>query len=438
LKTLPPNDAAASREVRNIVRLEIYQILARMGWILKTETVIMPAVLDALVDSGTLRGLLPILNRGGHSLPPLLIAGTLARLPRKRAVLCITMLLMASCFAVLAAAWGPLAATRPDRLASVFLVSYTAFCIFNGLNNLILATLQGKLVTAGNRGRAMLVSATAGSVLAIGAAIFILGPWIAAPGGFPRIFGATAFFFGLAAIVPPLLEEPVQAVPARAAKHGWVRRLRAGMAGWQHTLAADPVLTRFACVVICFSAVLMLSPHYQAFARDSLGTSRGDLLGWVVAQNVTMALATLVAGPLADRLGTRIVLIWLFGLSSLTPLVVLFLSLLPKTTAAEWFWLVYVPLGLNPLTMRIFTGYALELAPSPTDHPRYVSVIGGALAVPFVLSPLVGFSVDAVGFGVVFIAGTAVILAGAIVAISLPEPRALRLEHVRMEDSPGL
>jgi MFS family permease len=167
----------------------------------------------------------------------------------------------------------------------------------------------------------------------------------------------------------------------------------------------------------------MLFPHYQAFARDSLGTTRGSLLGWVVAQNVTTALASLVAGPLADRRGTRIVLIWLVGLSSLTPLVVVLVSMLPAAVAGEWFWLVYVPLGFNPLALRIFTGYALELAPTPADHPRYVSVIGGALAIPFICSPLVGYAVDALGFGIVFVAGAAVIATGCLVAMSLPEPR---------------
>jgi MFS family permease len=423
LKTPADDHAAAARESHNILRIEVYQILARMGWILKTETVIMPAVLDALVDSGTLRGLLPVLNRGGHSLPPLVVAGTVARLPRKRPALCGTMLLMAACFGILALAWGPLAATRPDILAGVFLVAYTAFGIFNGMNNLVLATLQGKLITAGNRGRAMLVSTSVGSVLAITAAIFVLGPWIAQPGGFPKIFGATAFFFALASIVPLFLDEPADAVPAYVPRQGVWRRLKDGVVAWQQTLAADPVLRRFACVVICFSAVLMLFPHYQAFARDSLGTTRGSLLGWVVAQNVTTALASLVAGPLADRRGTRIVLVWLVGLSSLTPLVVVLVSLLPRHAAAEWFWLVYVPLGFNPIALRIFTGYALELAPSPAEHPRYVSVIGGALAVPFVLSPFVGYAVDAIGFGIVFVAGAAVIAAGCLVAFGLPEPR---------------
>jgi MFS family permease len=117
------------------------------------------------------------------------------------------------------------------------------------------------------------------------------------------------------------------------------------------------------------------------------------------------------------------VLVWLVALSSLTPLVVTLLSLVPHAQAVEWFWIVYVPLGLNPISLKIFTNYALELAPTRADHPRYVSIVGAALALPFVVSPLVGVAVDWLGFRPVFVAGAAVIAAGAVLAIGLPEPR---------------
>ena len=44
-------DGGHDREARNTAWLEAYQIVVRIGWIFKTETIIMPAVLDAVVDS---------------------------------------------------------------------------------------------------------------------------------------------------------------------------------------------------------------------------------------------------------------------------------------------------------------------------------------------------------------------------------------------------
>jgi MFS family permease len=422
----PPLDStsdltsATRRETRNTLWMELYQVVVRVGWIFKTETIIMPAVLDAVVDSGTLRGLLPVLNRGGQSVPPLFAAGPLARLPQKKWALVQTSLAMAAWFGILAVAWQPLAEWRPDLLAALFLVLYALFSASNGVNQLVVASLQGKLISPGHRGRAMVVSVAVGSVLAIVAAVLLLGPWLEEPDGFPKIFGATAAFFALAAVLPLFLDEP-----AEHAEHESARGSRAGrlFTGWAAALRADTALVRLCLVAACFSAVLMLFPHYQAFARDRLGSTLSSLLTWVIVQNAATGIASLVVGPMSDRRGTRIVLIWLVALSATTPLVVTLLSLLAHHVAVEWFWIVYAPLGLNPLSLKLFTNYALELAPRPAEHPRYVSIVGAALAVPFVLSPLIGLAVDTVGFRPVFVTGAAVIAAAAALAIRLPEPR---------------
>ena len=433
----PPNPThasggtAANQEVRNTACLELYQIILRVGWIFKTETIIMPAVLDAVVDSGFLRGLLPVLNRGGQSVPPLFVSGRLARLPLKKWSLVRTSLAMAGCFGVLAVAWSPLEAVRPDLLAILFLVLYGLFSATNGLNQLGVAALQGKLIAPSHRGRAMVVSVSVGSVLAIIAAILFLGRWLEEPDGFPKIFAATAAFFAMAAIVPIFLDEPTDAirrpnaplVESRGFTYRIWRNAWQGIFLWRRTLVADPALLRLSLVAACFSAVLMLFPHYQAFARDQLGSQIGSLLTWVVVQNAATGIVSLVAGPLSDRRGTRVVLVWLVALSATTPLVVTLLSLLPHATAVEWFWIVYVPLGLNPISLKLFTNYALELAPHAAEHPRYVSIVGAALALPFILSPLVGLAVDGIGFGPVFVVGSAVIVGGALIGIGLPEPR---------------
>jgi len=413
---------AAHRERRNTACLELYQVIVRAGWIFKTETIIMPAVLDAVVDSGLLRGFLPVLNRGGQSLTPLFFSAALARRPRKKWTLVGTTLAMAACFAALAVAWGPVKASRPDVLAIVFLVLYAVFSAANGLTQLAAAALQGKLVPVGHRGRAMVVSVVIGSVLAIVAALALLGPWLAEADGFAKIFGITAVFFAVAAVVPALLDEPPDPVAARPRGEAVASRW-SGMAGCRRTLAHDPALVRLCLVAACFSAVLMLFPHYQAFARDRLGSGRDSLLTWVIVQNAATGVVSLFAGPFADRRGTRLVLVWLVALSAFTPLLVTGLSLLPHAVAVGWFWIVYAALGLNPISLKIFTNYALELAPAPAEHPRYVSIVGVALAAPFVLSPLIGLAIDRVGFRPMFVLGAALIATGAAVGLGLPEPR---------------
>ncbi|MBL7193113.1 MAG: hypothetical protein ISS73_04095 [Pirellulales bacterium] len=421
---IPPEEHSPQRVQRNLLVIAAYQVTVRIGWIFKTETIIMPAILDAVADAGFLRGMLPVIGRFGQSLPPLAFASRLSRMPLKKRPLVVTTLALAGCFGLLAAAWSVLAGRHPLLLAVIYLTLYAGFAVSNGLNLLVLATLQGKLVPVASRGRLMLLNTTVGSVLAIAAAVVLLGPWLeAGESAFDNIFLTTAVFFALAAFVPMLIHEPATLSESAADSGRRGQGIAAALRSWKAMLSADPGLARLCLVAMFFSVALFLFPHYQAFARDRLGTQLPSLLSWVVVQNVATGLASVVAGPATDRRGTRIVLVGLLACTAITPLLVVGLSLLPHATAGQLFWLVYVPLGINPILMRTFSNAALELAPDLASQPRYVSLVGVALAAPFVVSPGVGFLVDVIGFQPVFLGGTVVIGLGVSLALGLPEPR---------------
>ena len=76
----PSTDSGAPpHETRNFWILVVYQVVLRAGWIFKTESVVMPHAADALDPSGLARGWLPLLNRFGQSVPPVLAALFLGR-----------------------------------------------------------------------------------------------------------------------------------------------------------------------------------------------------------------------------------------------------------------------------------------------------------------------------------------------------------------------
>ena len=409
----------ASHEPRNIACLVTYQVVARIGWIFKTETVIMPAVLDACFASGMLRGFLPVLNRIGTSLFPLVIAPFVSRTKSIRWFLVATTIGLSLCFAVLSVAWSRLLYDHPFFLAIVFLCTYGLFSAINGCNQLLVATLQGRLISAGRRGRVLVLSVTSGSVIAIMAAFLALGPWLQEPNGFVKIFAATSFFFFAAAVVPLFFKEPENSFTAESRKASDAVR---SYSFWQ-LLAHDRSLARLAVVAACFSAAMILFPHYQAFAREQFGDTSHSLLTWIVVQNIATGLASLVVGPLADHRGNRLVIIGLLGCCTGTPLFVAGLTMVSQPVAMQWFWLAYIPLGFNPIMLRIISNYALELAPTTGLQPRYVSLVGGAMALPFVLSPFVGWGIDVLGGVPFFLAGAVMIASGTLVAFGLPEPR---------------
>mgnify|MGYP001159707548 FL=1 len=418
----------AAHEPRNIACLVTYQVVARIGWIFKTETVVMPAVLDACIASGMLRGFLPVLNRIGTSLFPLVVAPLVSRTKSIRWLLVGTTIGLSICFAVLSVAWSCLLNDHPFFLAIIFLGTYGLFSAINGCNQLLVATLQGRLISAGRRGRVLVVSVTSGSVFAIIAAFVALGPWLQEPDGFVKIFAATSFFFFAAAVVPLFFKESENLFSAESRRASEAVRPHSF---WQ-VLSHDSSLARLAVVAASFSAAMILFPHYQAFAREQFGNTSHSLLTWIVVQNIATGLASLVVGPLADHRGNRLVIIWLLGCCTGTPLFVAALTMASQSTAMQWFWLAYMPLGFNPIMLRIISNYALELAPSVGLQPRYVSIVGGVMAIPFVLSPIVGWGIDILGGIPFFLAGAAIIALGTLVAFGLPEPRN---RHFNMQKS---
>ena len=73
----------------------------------------------------------------------------------------------------------------------------------------------------------------------------------------------------------------------------------------------------------------------------------------------------------------RLVVIGLLGCCTVTPLFVAVLTMVSPSTAIQWFWLAYLPLGFNPIMLRIISNYALELAPTTGLQPHYVSLVEG-------------------------------------------------------------
>ena len=99
-----PSEEILAVESRNLLALAAHYISLRLGWIFKTETVIMPAVMDAISGAGWLRGCLPVVNRVCSSLPPLFYAPQLKAARRKRTMLTLATLTMAVPFLILAGA----------------------------------------------------------------------------------------------------------------------------------------------------------------------------------------------------------------------------------------------------------------------------------------------------------------------------------------------
>jgi hypothetical protein len=422
------------RAPRNLLTLAGYDVVIRVGWIFKTESVVMPAFLDLVAGAGWIRGCLLVVNRFGQSIPPAFYTRSLRSMPRKRSSLAFWTAAMAVPFLALAAVWSAYGSSPPPWMAWFFLSMYLLFSCAHGLNQISYSTLQGKLIPIRMRGRLLALSLPLGCGAAVAFAWWLMGDWLRLPdGGFTQIFGFTGLCFLLGAMLTFFVAEPadgaVRPATAEADQHAdhpfW---------GAWHVLRHDGNFRRLAAVVMLATVGTVLFPHYQALAREVLGLRGVNLMIWVVVQNISVGFFGLLLGWIVHHYGERLALRLTIFCGALAPLTALVLERLGRPLGAEWFWIVFIPIGMTPLMLKTMVGYTLEIAPSHA-HPRYLSTLSLCLAVPFCFSPLVGWLVDLTGFAGVFAGGAVLIAVAGLLTFRLVEPRH---EHVAVIDPPAV
>jgi MFS family permease len=421
-------DEVLANEPRNLIVLALFNVTLRFSWIFKTESVLIPRFMDVIDGSGFVRGFLPILNRFGQSIPPLLLADRLRRAPLKQRVLQATSTLMGTCFLVLAGLWywlgEPVNGGAPGWMPSAFLTIYVLFFFVSGMNQLALGTIQGKLIRANRRGRLLALSGVAGSLISITLAWFLLQRWLEPPlqlpgSGYVLIFGFAGAGFVLASLLTIPIREPADnECPSTA------RNAKQAVTDAWDIIRHDGVFRRAAVVAMLFITVQFLFPHFQAFGRGRIDKADEGyhLMLWVIAQNGAVGVFSWVFGVIADRYGNRLAIRIQVFLCMLSPVLALVLISDFFHEGHEWFWLAFVFLGLVPVTMKTFMNYTLELT-DPASHPRYVSTMNLCFAVPFVLSPLVGMLIDVIGFEQIFVAISVTIGIAGLLTFRMAEPR---------------
>lgn len=418
---------ADPREVRdeatNFLLLALHQVFLRVGWIFKTESIVMPIFMDFIGGGPVMRGLLMVLNRIGFSVPPVVFSRRLKIARRKKWLFALCSFGMAVPFALLALLWWSGQWQGADGaprwwMPVVFLALYGVFFALTGMNQLAAHALQGKVVRANARGRLFTASVVVGAPLAIGAAWAWMPDWLAQPkAGFGAVFAASAAAFALAGFVSMTIrEEPDEFHQARSPlweyfHHSWL------------VIERDANARALALLAVMFSVTFMLFPHYVAIVDDTEGFDLKQMTLWVCVQNAGTALLSLVIGPLADRCGNRTALHATMAGVALAPLVAVAALVGPELLRTDYSWLLFTTIGFTPVTIRLLANYSLEIAPRH-DHPKYVSALGLCLALPVVVgAPLVGMVAKWAGYLPVFAIGFAVLALAVWQTFRIAEPR---------------
>ncbi len=407
-----------SKRHRNFWLLVIHQIVFRVGWTFKTESVVLPAFLDHLAGpgAGVFRGFLPVLSRLGQGISPLAASRAIEASPHKRMLLATTTCLLTIPLGVFA-----FIAIAEDKLGHgwdviSFLLVYFAFSAVYGIYQVVFNTVQGKLIEPEKRGRLMSYSTFWGTFPAILAALCILRPWLREGAArYDLVFFSAAALFAVSGILclflreakkPEEEENPTQPNP--------VRRMVS-------SLRCHPNLRGLWFVTTFFSISLTLTPHYQAFARDHLHMGSGQLFLWVIAQSASVGLFSVLIGGLADRYGNRLTLAVLIFGSTLAPGWSLALFHMPQFAESS-VWLTFVALAFSTLVPRVAANYALELVPCE-DHPVATALLQFGMTVPLFASPLFGQFSEWWGFEPLLCGAIVVNITATVATFMLPEPR---------------
>ncbi len=400
----------------NFWGLVVYQVTLRIGWIFKTESIIMPAVLDSLGCGPAVRAWLPLCNRFGQSIPPLLLAHRVRGAAQKKLFLAACALLMAISFLVLSACWR-WTEGKGRWLPYMFIGIYALFFLVTGIHQLCFGALQGKLVPVRRRGRLLIAASIIGSALACLIAALLLPHWLSPLGArFDLIFAFTGVCFLVSSVVALTFDEFRDNFGTPATTLAKI--LDGARKVWRQSANTR----RLAIVGALFGSSVILFPHYQAVARERLGLSFENMMIWVVIQNAGTAMFSFLVGPLADRKGNRMVLLFVLALIGATPLLAIGVSYAGPVWGARVFPLVFLLVGLTPNVFRTFNNYTLEIS-EPSDHPRFLSTISLFIAGPAVLSPVAGLIIGHVGIDAVFVTASILIFIAWLMAFRLKEPR---------------
>jgi MFS family permease len=171
--------------------------------------------------------------------------------------------------------------------------------------------------------------------------------------------------------------------------------------------------------------VLTLFPHYAVYGRRALDAGAHAFVAWIVIQNLTVGCFGMLAGPAADWYGNRLVFVVLLALGGLAPLLAICLGHSNAELGRSLFWLIFVLLGLTPVTQRILTNYTLEIV-GQAQHSLYLGILNFARGLPFMFSPLFGWLIDLTSFELVFALGSLSAFASFLFARGLIEPRFAR------------
>ena len=407
-------DAACSDVPQNFFRQVLANTLTSLGDTLtnpKTTLACLMGVVGAPV--ALIAWLVPI-RESGSMLPQLLIAAWIRRMPYRRGVWIVGSLLQAAALLAMGAVAWSIEGTLAGALIIVCLI---IFSLARGLCSVASKDVIGKTVPKTRRGRLNGVATSLSGWLALAFGVYCL---IYPPSDDDMLFYA-ALLIGAALlwVAAALVYRGIDEAPG--ATEGGGNALSHAL-GRISLLRDDAPFRRFVVTRALLLCSALSAPYYVVMAQE-VETSFGMLGAFLVANGLASSLSAGVWGRMSDA-SSRQVLIRAALLASLLGPVVIAIDRwapLPDNLHAWLFPVAFFVLGIAHAGVRVGRKtYVLDMA-GGNKRTDYVAVSNSAIGLILLATGLFGLLSSLIGAAGMLLLLSGVGLAGALLAVSLPE-----------------
>ncbi len=381
----------------------------------------LPAFAARLTDSKVLIGLVGTVWFGGWLLPQLFAANYLSTKVKKLPTLLGVGWIGRPFFLLFALFLWLNGAVSHGLTLSLFLLGFIIFVVTDSAAALAYFDLIGKVMSAKQRSRMFGAAQAIRGVITIGIGWQIQRIMSAQGPGFPinyaLVFGIAGFFLMLALGTSYCIVEPLG--EAKATMTRW----RDFLPQLGVILRQDHAFVRITLVRLLAGMHMLSASFYVIFATQVAGQPEAAVALFFTAQTIGGAIAGLLFGTVAARLGTRRVVQLSATCDLLTITLALILALNGAPPSLAWcFPLIFGLLGMiDSAVMLGYFNYVLDIAPA-TERATYIGLsntLTGVLAVAPILG---GWLLEQTSYTVLFSLTAIIVLPAALLAWSLPQP----------------
>ena len=395
-----------------------------MGIAFLESNTIFPALISQLTSNSVLIGLMSTIRNAGYLLPQLIVAGYAERLPYKKPLLRINGIINRLSVLMMAAIAFFLGGTNPG-LALVGLIATNAiFALTDGIGGVPWIDMVAKTIPSTSRGRLFGVMQFIGGAGAFAAGFLIrqvlANESLTFPNNYSLLLIVGFFLLCLSFTGTMMVREEAGVVRTGSSFRSYLGRLPEA---WR----CNRFFQRMMYTRMLYAFLYLSLPFYIVFARQKLGFPESAIGFFISAQMAGSIMAGLLWGYVGDRYGNRMVIRLSGVAAAATPALALLSSFMLRnglqSLAIIPYLLLFATIGSTLSGMWMgFTNYLLELV-DDVNRPTYIGMMN-TLTAPFTFLPLLGgLLIQTLSHEALFISTLVFLLAGNILAATLPEPR---------------